>query len=62
MIVITMFLILLLAFQSGQMYTMIDIDKVDGVKPNWKLYFFMVADGLIAVYLFVALVGRIAHG
>jgi hypothetical protein len=57
MIIIQMFLAFFLAFQAGQMKTLIDLDKEEGRKSDWKLYFFCVADALLSIYLIIAIYG-----
>ena len=57
MIVIQMFLAYFLAFQAGQMKALIDIDKQDGRKSDWKVYFFLIADSLISIYLIISIYG-----
>jgi len=57
MVVITMILAFFLAFQAGQMKALIDVDRVEGKKSDWKLYFFLVANTLISVYLIISVYG-----
>ena len=57
MIVVNMFLAYFLAFQAGQMKALIDIDKQDGRKSDWKVYFFLIADSLISIYLIISIYG-----
>ena len=57
MIVVQMFLAYFLAFQAGQMKALIDIDKQDGRKSDWKVYFFLIADTLISLYLIISIYG-----
>jgi hypothetical protein len=57
MIIIQMFLAFFLAFQAGQMKTLIDLDKEDGRKSDWKLYFFCIADSLLSIYLIITIYG-----
>ena len=54
---INIFLAFFLAFQAGQMKALIDIDKQDGRKSDWKVYFFLVADTLISIYLIISIYG-----
>ena len=57
MIILNMFLAYFLAFQAGQMKALIDIDKQDGRKSDWKVYFFLIADSLISIYLIISIYG-----
>lgn len=57
MYIITMILAFFLAFQAGQMKAMIDINKVDGIKSEWKLYFFLICNSLISIYMIISLYG-----
>ncbi len=57
MIIIQMFLAFFLAFQAGQMKTLIDLDKEDGRTSDWKLYFFCIADTLLSIYLIITIYG-----
>jgi hypothetical protein len=54
---VNIFLAYFLAFQAGQMKTLIDIDKQDGRKSDWKVYFFLIADSLISIYLIISIYG-----
>jgi riboflavin transporter FmnP len=56
-LILNMFLAFFLAFQAGQMKTMIDVDKAEGRKPEWKLYFFLVANTIISVYFIMSIYG-----
>lgn len=56
-LIFNMFLAFFLAFQAGQMKVMIDVDKQEGIKPDWKLYFFLVADSLISIYIIISIYG-----
>lgn len=56
-LIIDIFLAFYLAFQAGQMKTLIDIDKQDGRKSDWKVYFFLIADTLISLYLIISIYG-----
>ena len=57
LVILNMILVFVLAFQAGCMKAMIDVDRIEGKKSNWKLYFFLVADTLISVYLLVSIYG-----
>lgn len=57
LLIINMFLAFFLAFQAGQMKAMIDIDKQDGRESDWKVYFFLIADSLISIYLIISIYG-----
>jgi hypothetical protein len=57
LLIVNIFLAFFLAFQAGQMKTMIDIDKQDGRKSDWKLYFFLIADTLISIYIIISIYG-----
>lgn len=57
MAILTIIVGFVLAFQSGQFSTLIEIEKQDGRKPHWKLYFFMILCGLISLYNIIALYG-----
>ena len=52
-----MFLAFFLAFQAGQIKAMIDIDKIDGKKPEKKAYILLVVDILISIYLIISIYG-----
>ena len=56
-LIINMFLAFFLAFQAGQMKALIDIDKQDGRESDWKVYFFLIADTLISLYLIISIYG-----
>ena len=56
-LVINIFLAFFLAFQAGQMKAMIDVDKIEGKKPEKRAYFFLVADTLISIYLILSIYG-----
>lgn len=56
-LILNMFLAFYLAFQAGQMKTLLDIDTQDGRKSDWKVYFFLVADSLISIYLIISIYG-----
>jgi hypothetical protein len=58
MVVITMFAAFFLAFQAGQMKAMIDVDRIEGRKSDWKLYFFLVAETLMSMYLIISIYGH----
>ena len=63
LLILTIFLAFFLAFQAGQMKAMIDIDKQEGTKPDWKLYFFLVANSLISLYMIISVYGAgLRHG
>ena len=57
MIILTMFLAFFLAFQAGTLYTAIKVDYIEGRKPDWKLYFFCVANSLISIYMIISTYG-----
>lgn len=57
LLLLNMFLAFFLAFQAGQMKALIDIDREDGRKTDWKVYFFCVADSIISLYLIVSVYG-----
>lgn len=57
LLILNVFLAFFLAFQAGCMKTMIDVDKIEGKKSDWKLYFFLVADTLISLYLIISIYG-----
>lgn len=57
LVILNLLLGFYLAFQAGQMKAMIDVDRVEGRKSDWKLYFFLVADTLISLYLLVSIYG-----
>lgn len=62
-LLLNIFLTYFLAFQAGQMWTMIKLDKEEDIKPDWKLYFFLVADSLISLYIIVSIYGAgLKHG
>ena len=56
-LIINIFLAFYLAFQAGQMKTLLDIDKQDGRESDWKVYFFLIADTLISLYLIISIYG-----
>ena len=56
-LIINIILAFYLAFQAGQMKTLLDIDKQDGRKSDWKVYFFLIADTLISFYLIISIYG-----
>ena len=56
-LIFNMFLAFFLAFQAGQIKAMIDIDKIDGKKPEKKAYILLVADILISIYLIISIYG-----
>ena len=56
-LILNMILAFFLAFQAGQMKTMIDVDKIEGRNTGWMTYFFLVADTLISVYLIISIYG-----
>ena len=58
LLIINIFLAFFLAFQAGEMWTLIKLDKEEGRKPDWKLYFFLVADSLISLYIIVSIYGQ----
>jgi hypothetical protein len=54
---IDIFLAIFLAFQAGQIKAMIDVDKIDGKKPEKMAYFLLVADLVISLYLVISIYG-----
>ena len=56
-LIIDILLAFYLAFQAGQMKTLLDIDKQDGRESDWKVYFFLIADSLISIYLIISIYG-----
>ena len=56
-LIIDILLAIFLAFQAGQIKAMIDVDKIDGKKPEKKAYFLLVADLLISLYLVISIYG-----
>ena len=51
------FLAIFLVFQAGQIKAMIDVDKIDGKKPEKMAYFLLVADLVISLYLVISIYG-----
>lgn len=51
------FLAIFLAFQAGQIKTMMDVDKIDGVKTEKWAYFLLWADLIISLYLVISIYG-----
>ena len=63
LLLITIIVAFFLAFQAGQMWIMIKLDKEEDRKPDWKLYFFLVADSLISLYMIISIYGAgLRHG
>ncbi len=62
-LILDIFLVIFLAFQAGQIKAMIDVDKIDGKKPEKWAYFLLVADLLISLYLIISIYGMgMRHG
>lgn len=62
-LIVDIFLAIFLAFQAGQIKAIIDIDKIEGKKPEKKAYFLLVADLLISLYLVISIYGMgMRHG
>lgn len=57
-LIVNIFLAFFLAFQAGQIKAMVDIDKIEGKKPEKKAYFFIVANTLISIYLIISIYGQ----
>jgi hypothetical protein len=57
LLVINMVLAFTLAYQSGKMKAMIDIDKIDGKETDVKIKVLWIADALISAYLIVSIYG-----
>lgn len=63
LLVINMVLAFTLAYQSGKMRAMIDIDEIDGKKVDFKIYALWIADAMISAYLIVSIYGAgVTHG
>ena len=56
-LLIDIFLAIFLAYQAGQIKAMIDVDKIDGKKPEKMAYFLLVADLVISLYLVISIYG-----
>ena len=62
-LLIDIFLAIFLAFQAGQIKAMIDVDKIEGKKPEKMAYFLLVADLVISLYLVISIYGMgMRHG
>lgn len=56
-LIVDIFLAIFLAFQAGQIKAIIDVDKIEGKKPEKWAYFLLVADLLISLYLVISIYG-----
>ena len=62
-LIIDIFLAIFLAFQAGQIKAMIDVDKIEGKKPEKYAYFLLVVDLIISLYLVISIYGMgMRHG
>lgn len=62
-LIIDIFLAIFLAFQAGQIKAMIDVDKIEGKKPEKMAYFLLVVDLIISLYLVISIYGMgMRHG
>ena len=62
-LILDIFLAIFLAYQAGQIKAIIDIDKIEGKKPEKWAYFLLVADLLISLYIVISIYGMgMRHG
>lgn len=62
-LIVDIFLAIFLAYQAGQIKAMIDVDKIEGKKPEKWAYFLLCADLFISLYLVISIYGMgMRHG